>query len=161
MRSTHHEVNRTTMDRGRSSRLVRQARDYIKRPQDLARLGLAAEGTLKDRGYLARTIDVAEGAVHGEAKVAVAARQGQRIGLDAQIVVGQPQLLGRLALLDQKQQDRPVAEIRRYLTLVEHRQALSMGLGRCDVGVNAGLLQSIAQRLLGCRAGQYPDLLVG
>src|SRR6516162_10325809 len=103
--------------------LIRQAGDQIKRPQDLARCGLAAKGALKDRGDLARAIDVAERAVDGEAKVAVAARQGQRIGLDAQIVVGQPQLVGRLAVLDQKQQDRAVAEIRRYLTLVEHRQA--------------------------------------
>jgi hypothetical protein len=54
--------------------LVRQARYHIKGPQDLARLGLAAKGALEDRNYLARTIDVAEGAVDSEPKVAVAAR---------------------------------------------------------------------------------------
>ena len=57
-------------------RLIRQAGDQIKRLYDLARLGLAAEGALKDPGDLARAIEVAERAVDGEAKVAVAARQG-------------------------------------------------------------------------------------
>jgi len=59
----------------RPSYLVRQTRDYKERPQNLARLGLAAEGALEDRNGLAGTIDMAEGAIDGETKVAVAARQ--------------------------------------------------------------------------------------
>src|SRR6516164_9202083 len=145
----------------RHASLVRQARYYIERPQNLARLGLAAEGVPEDRNYLAGTIDVAEGAVHGETKVGVAAGQCQRIGLDGQIVVGQPKLVGCFAVLDQKQQDRPVGEVGRNLALIQHRETLIMGLDRDDVADNPGVLQRVAQRLLGRRAGKYPDLLAG
>ena len=117
---------------------VRQRHDQIKGLQGLARLGVA-ESALEDGGYLAAAIDVAESPVDGQAKILVAARQRQRIRLDRQIVFGQHQLVGRFAVLDQGNEDRPVAEIGRDLAVIQHCEALGMGLGGDDIGGDPGL----------------------
>src|SRR5271166_5497190 len=80
--------------------LIRQPRYEIQRSEDLARLGVA-EGALEEGAYLVAAIDVAERPVDGEAKLLVAAGQRKGIGLNRQIVLGQHQFAGCLAVLDQ------------------------------------------------------------
>ena len=102
-----------------------------------------------------------QGAVDHQPEGVVALGQSQRIGLEAQDLVRQPQPVAERALHQVVEQDGAVAEIGGELAAGQALQSVGVVRDRDHLGRDLGLGQRLAQAGLRGAAGEHADLLAG